>query len=53
MKNLALAAITVFGLSTAAYADGLSFGGSVEYQVEAEKFEATVGTAVSMGAITL
>ena len=53
MKNLALAAITVFGLSTAAYADGLSFGGSVEYQVEAEKFEATIGTAVSMGAITL
>jgi hypothetical protein len=52
MKTLIIATAMVAGLSTASFAEGLSFGGAAEYQVEAEKFETTIGTRYAMGDIT-
>ena len=53
MKTLIIATAMAASLSTSAFAGGLTFGGSAEYQVEAEKFETTVGAAYGMGDITV
>lgn len=52
MKNLVLATASVFGLSGAAYADGMAFNTSAEYAIEAETFTVEGGAAYTMNDFT-
>jgi|TARA_B110000977_G_C10767814_1_gene373399 hypothetical protein len=52
MKNVILAAIGVTLSTTASFAEGIGFGGNVNYQVEAQTFETNVGATYTMGQMT-
>ena len=53
MKTLIIAMAMLTTLATASFAEGVRYGGAAEYQVEAEKFETTVGARYGIGNITL